>query len=315
MPLTILFLFILGYYFIGLSLSSAFLLAAVLSPTDPVLARSVQVDGPNEGDENDVNVSLTSEAGLNDGLAFPFVYFAISLIGINSISSPEISGIALNWFLYDFSYRIVLGLIIGATSGYVLSKVIMSKHGDANKDGENAGLILLASVFLTYGITEIFDGYGFLGVFIAALVGKKNLYNQNKPEYAKLPHMFSDQFEKIMMAVLLLWVGYYSLSGALNNLTYQEFLTALALIFIIRPISGYIALIIFKGSNLKRLAISIFGIRGIGSLYYLAYAQNADDFINIDSIWRVVLVCIIMSIVIHGISSKIIMKKIEKAKI
>ena len=312
MPLTIIATFLLGYYYLGLPIATACLLAAVLSPTDPVLARSVQVDGPNSGEENDVNVSLTAEAGLNDGLAFPFVYFAIMVAGLSSFSMEEVSSAVLAWTAYDFLYRVVIGTVFGVITGYALSKIVLSKHGDANKGGENAGLVLLASVFLTYGITELMDGYGFLGVFIAALMGKKNIYEQNKQDYAELPHLFSDQFEKILMALLLLWIGYYSLSGGLEGLQGREILFALLMIFIVRPVLGYISFLLTKGSKLDRFAISFLGIKGIGTLYYLAYAQNNQSFENLESLWRIVLITIILSIIIHGSSANLIMQKIHE---
>lgn len=311
MPLTILSLFLLGMHFVGLTIGAAFLLASILAPTDPVLARSVQVDGPCKGEENDVNVSLTAEAGLNDGLAFPFIYLAILLAGTTSFAFNDFGPEFLKWFSYDFIYRVFVGVIIGIITGYILSKILMSKHGDVNKQGDNAGLILISSTFLSYGITEFVEGYGFLAVFVAAIVGKNHLFENNEGQYAQKPHFFSDQIEKIMMALLLLWIGFYVGSGALKGVSINEVLFALALLLIIRPGFGYVSLWFSNGSKLDHFAISFLGIRGIGSLYYLAYAQNHQSFDMIDSVWRICLLVILFSVIIHGIASNIIMQKIH----
>ena len=79
MPLTIAGIAFLGWTILGLGIGAALLLGAVLAPTDPVLASDIQVGPPQSGKEDEVRFALTSEAGLNDGAAFPFVYLAIAI--------------------------------------------------------------------------------------------------------------------------------------------------------------------------------------------------------------------------------------------
>ena len=79
MMLSIVAIALLGWTVLGLGLAGAILLAGTLAPTDPVLASDIQVAAPGEGREDEVRFGLTSEAGLNDGLAFPFVNLAIAL--------------------------------------------------------------------------------------------------------------------------------------------------------------------------------------------------------------------------------------------
>ena len=314
MPLTIICVFSVGYWAVGLPLATALVLAASISPTDPVLARSVQVEGPNIGEENDVNVSLTSEAGLNDGLAFPFVYFAVAVANAGFHFNP--SEIDMEWFWYWFGYdliaRVGIGIVIGYLCGYFLSKIIFSKFGDAQQQNKNAGLVLLSSTFLTYGLAEIFDGYGFLSVFIAAITSRALYRSESEANYAKLPHLFSDQIEKILVALLLLWLGYYVATSGLVGITIAEILFAVAIVFLIRPITAFISLFFSRGSKLDKFAISFLGIRGIGSFYYLAYAQNHYTFLQIDSAWRIMIVTVIISIFIHGVFAHKIMDSISK---
>ena len=316
MPITIICIFLFGYWVIGLPFATALVLAAAVSPTDPVLARSVQVDGPNKGEENDVNVSLTSEAGLNDGLAFPFIYLAVAVANAGFFFNP--SEISMDWFWYWLGYdliaRVFMGLVIGVLCGYFLSKVVFSKYGDAQQGLKNAGLVLMSSTFLTYGIAEIFDGYGFLSVFIAAITSRALHKSDEEKNYAKLPHEFSDQIEKILVALLLLWLGYYSASSGLIGLTVPEILFAVAIVFLIRPVIAIISLALSRGSTLDKFAISFLGIRGIGSFYYLAYAQNHYEFLEIDSAWRIMIVTVLVSIFVHGVFAPIIMNRISKKR-
>ena len=91
MPLTILLLSLLSHWLLGLGAAAAILLAASLAPTDPVLASDVQVGPPKSGEEDETRFALTSEAGLNDGLAFPFVMCALALAETGRSGEP--------WFL------------------------------------------------------------------------------------------------------------------------------------------------------------------------------------------------------------------------
>lgn len=106
MPLTIAGVAVAGWGLMGLAPASALLLGAALAPTDPVLASDVQVAGPTTGgsqadlDEHDeVRFGLTAEAGLNDGLAFPFVYLAIAWAG-----AGQLGGWVWHWVWWDLGW-------------------------------------------------------------------------------------------------------------------------------------------------------------------------------------------------------------------
>ena len=79
MPLTIGAVALFGTAVLGLSLGAAIVLGAALAPTDPVLAGDIGVGPPGDEDEREPNFALTAEAGLNDGLAFPFVLVGLSV--------------------------------------------------------------------------------------------------------------------------------------------------------------------------------------------------------------------------------------------
>lgn len=114
------------------------------------------------------------------------------------------------------------------------------------------------------------------------------------------PHHFSDQFEKILLALLLLWLGAFAVSGALEALRWSEVLVAVAVILVIRPVAGFLALLPVSGTMLGRATIALFGIRGFGTVFYVAFAQGHAQFPSMDGVWRIAVLCILLSIVVHG---------------
>ena len=313
MPLTIVLVAAAGMAIAGLSLAAAVLLGACLAPTDPVLARSVQVDGPNEGVEDDVRLSLTTEASLNDGLAFPVVWLAIALAGsVGSVEGWVTSDWFTGWLVHDVGYRILVALIVGWVAGHGLGRIVQSKWGDAATGGENAGLVLLATTFLAYGAAESFEGYGFLSVFIAARAGRGFLRTVKQDDYVAMPHRFSDQFEKILLALLLLWLGIYAVSGILGATDWSDVAVAMLLVFVIRPVVGAIALAPTRGTGLEKGAIAAFGIRGMGSFFYVAFAQGHGDFPQIEEVWRIVVLTVLLSIVVHGVAAPVVMRRLRQ---
>ncbi|MEM7709798.1 MAG: cation:proton antiporter [Pseudomonadota bacterium] len=307
MPLTIMAVTLFGYGWLGLSLPGALLLAAALAPTDPVLARSVQVSPPGQ-DEEPMEVALTAEAGMNDGLAFPFVYLAIhaAAIGVDQMTTGE--AWLWSWLSFDLAYRVAAGIIVGHLVGLAISKVVFSPIGDGNQGAWNAVVVILSATLLSYGITEAVDGYGFLAVFFATRAGRSNTRDTENEGYEKYVHHGAEQLEAILLAVLLLWLGTFIGSGALVGTTWTEVLFALALIFVIRPASGMLALLFHRCGKMSRRNVAFFGIRGMGSIFYIAYAQNHADFADIDAVWRIAALTILMSILVHGYAANFLLK-------
>lgn len=310
MPLTMLGLVWMGMAFTGLSLASAVLLAAVLAPTDPVLARSVQVEGPNEGDESDVRVALTAEAGLNDGLAFPFVYLAIALAAVEAGQAGP--GWLTEWLGFDVAYRLAVGLVLGWGTGRVLGHFVHGPHGDAQRGASDAGMVMIGTTFLAYGLAEAVESYGFLAVFFAARAGRRHSSQKGESEYIEHPHRFSDQFEKGILALFLLWLGGYVVSGGMAGLRWSEVAVAALLIFALRPLAGMVAMAPLTGPRLQRFAIGAFGIRGLGTLFYIAYGAGAATFEGIDAVWRIALAAILLSVFVHGVLAPITMREIDR---
>jgi NhaP-type Na+/H+ or K+/H+ antiporter len=312
MPVTIALVALLGWAVAGLAAASALLLGAVLAPTDPVLASDVQVGEPTLGEganpeaEDDVRFTLTSEGGLNDALAFPFVYAAIAI----AEHGWAPSGWAVSWLAWDLVGRIVIALVVGWVVGRLLGIVAFRPPGRLSALAETPqGFVAIAATLLAYGATELLQGYGFLAVFVAAVVLRGT---ERTHEFHADLHGFAEQMENLLVVGLLILFGGAVVSGVLEGLTWQGALIAGLAVFVVRPASGLVALIGSELAPSERLAISFFGIRGFGSVYYLAYGLAAASFAGSDELWAIVAATMLLSIAVHGIGATPAMALVDR---
>lgn len=314
MPLCMLGLTLLGMWALGLGLAAALLIAATLAPTDPVLASEVQVGEPADVDEetdreDEVRFGLTSEAGLNDGLAFPFVYLAIAMSVVGTSPSdwfPE-------WFAVDVLWRIGMGVLLGFGTGKALARLFFSaRHDSIRLSNHSEGFVALAATFLAYGVTEMIEGYGFIAVFVCAVTIRSAEHTHG---YHKVLHAYVEQLERLMTVVILVLLGGAIARGLLAGVGWAEAGVALAFLLLVRPLSGWLALARGKTGPRERIAISFFGIRGIGSLYYLAYALGKGGFgAQMDYLWAIVGLVVATSVVLHGVTTAPVMKRLDRLR-
>ncbi|QDH70337.1 cation:proton antiporter [Marilutibacter alkalisoli] len=296
MPLTILAGLWLGQAWLGYSVATAMLLGAVLAPTDPVLAGDVQVHAPGKGGEDPVRFALTSEAGLNDGLAFPFVWLAV-VMALASAGEPMDWG---RWLALDVLWRVLGGVAIGVLVGYALMHLIFRSESEPTLSKSGEGLAALAITLTVYGVAELCHTYGFLAVFVAALMVRQK---ERDHDYHGILDTFAQQCEKLLMAVMLLLLGGALASGILSDLDWRGIVFALVFVLLVRPLAGWLGLIGASLTTRDRWAIAVFGVRGIGSLYYLAFAVNHAEFRDAGELWAVVCLVVVLSILIHGLTA------------
>jgi sodium/hydrogen antiporter len=294
-----------GYYFLGLDVASAALLGAVLAPTDPVLASDVQVGPPNEGFKSETRFSLTAEAGLNDGMAFPFTWLAITLALIANGAATSL----VQWFTYDFLYKIIAGLVMGYLLGKAVGNLVFRISTKYKFLKTNDGFLALALTLLVYGLTELVHGYGFIAVFISAITFR---HSEKKHDLHDELHSFTDQAERVLVAVVLILFGGTLVSGILSALTWKMVLFTLFFVFFIRPVAAYASVFTTKIHLKEKLAISFFGIRGLGTIFYLAFAFRQVEFRYKDELWAIAAFTILISIVIHGLSATPIMRHLKE---
>jgi sodium/hydrogen antiporter len=305
MPLTIAGVAILGWWAAGLAPAAALLLGAVLAPTDPVLAADVQVGPPGGEAEDEVRFGLTSEAGLNDGLAFPFTNAAIAMAAAGSAGVGSWLG---GWVLDDVLLKLGIGLAVGLAGGRAVGAVLFRLPTTRRIAESTEGFVSLATTLLVYGVAELCHGYGFVSVFVAAYVLR---HHERDHEYHEVLHASSESIERLVSAALLVLIGGAVVDGALAPLTLRGAALGLAVVLLVRPIAGWLALLRTTMPQSERWALAFFGIRGIGSVYYLAHALNEAEFADADELWAIVAFVILVSVLVHGVSAAPLMKRVD----
>ena len=312
MPLSIAAVAVLGAWGLGLGLVSALLLGAVLAPTDPVLADDVQVGPPLEGRGDEVRFGLTTEAGLNDGLAFPFTYLALAAAGAAAAGTVGEADWIARWAAFDLLYRIGVGVVVGVAVGWGISWYVFRVSGEpealeAGEDDTNPGLLIFTGIALAYGLAELAYGSGFLSVFVAAVAGRGFAPEE---EYAAHVYRSADQVEQALIAFALVVLGGI-LVGERAHLSWEAAGVAAAFVLIVRPLVGYASLNQCPLTRRERWALAFFGVRGVGSIYYLAFAQTRASFEGLETIWATVLLAIVCSAVLHGATATPAMRKLD----
>lgn len=326
MTLTVALIAVVGVLMLELPLGAAILLGAILAPTDPVLASAVQVE--SSGDLDRLRFSLTSEGGLNDGIAFPFVMLGLGLLGLHDLGTW-----GWRWLAVDVVWATVGGLSIGAILGALIGRLVVYLR---TRHKESVGLdefLAVGLIALAYGCAVLSQAYGFLAVFAAGIAlqrvkeqsGMIHATGQPDEPVAHATHAdhasaymmqavrgFNEQIERIAELAVVLVVGallpFASISAGTVGL--------LALLFLaIRPVSVWLGLAGAPVSPDQRMMIAWFGIRGIGSIYYLMYAiHHGLPTLLAGLIASVTLTAVAVSIMMHGISVRPMMHLYRKRK-
>jgi len=285
-----------GNVVMGLSLGAAVALAGALAPTDPVLAGDIGVGAPGEeGEEHEPHFAISAEAGFNDGLAFPFVLLGLAIAEGSS---------AVEWVTADLLYAIGVGTAIGAGMGWGIAASIVGLRDRELLIGALDGWIAVAATLAVYGVAETLGTYGFLAVFAAGLAFRR--YERDHELNARV-HGGAEIVEKFgELAVILLLGSMLTLDG-LGAPGLAGWGLALLVVFVLRPLTVNLALL---GSRLQRPGerafLAWFGVRGVGTLFYVAIAVAAGSPLPDDEreliAWTAV-ACVVLSVVLHGITA------------
>ena len=297
MPLTIGAIALLGDGLLGVSAAAALLLGAALAPTDPVLAGDIGVGPPGEEDEHEPNFALTAEAGLNDGLAAPFV-----LAGI-FVAEQGWSGWTLEWLAADVVYAIAVGTAIGAGVGTVAAWSIKALRTRELLAAEFDGFHAIASALVIYGLAELAGGYGFLGVFAGGIAFRRYEHDH---EMNITVHEGAERAEKLLELAVILLLGSMLTTAGLAAPGWEGWLLAVLLLVLVRPAAVLASLV---GSRMdqpdEKAFVAWFGVRGVGTLYYMAVIVNSGALGPAERelvVWTCVAV-VLVSIVVHGVSA------------
>jgi sodium/hydrogen antiporter len=296
MPLTIAGVALFGTVGMGLSIGAAITLGAILAPTDPVLAGDIGIGPPGHEDEHEPNFSITGEAGLNDGLAFLFLF-----LGLFTLDPGGTSWLG-DWLVADVLYAIVVGVVIGAAVGVGTAALsVRLKQRDLFAQAFDAWLAI-PTVLVIYGVTELAGAYGFIAAFAGGVAFRRYEHDH---EYKVRVHDGAEVMEKFgELAAVLLLGSMISIAG-LGAPGVWGWLLIPVLLLLIRPISVATALVGTSLPKGERAFVAWFGVRGIGSLYYAAVAVGSGYLSGVETeiiAWTTIAV-IGVSIVVHGMTA------------
>lgn len=317
MALTVALIAAFGYYLLAMPLGLAVLLGAILAPTDPVLASDIQVRQP--GDHDRLRFNLTCEAGMNDGTAFPFAMLGLGLLGLH-----ELGDAGLRWMLLDVLWASVGGIVIGVIGGIGVGWAA-SRLRQARPDWSGSDDFLgLGMIGVIFGLSTLVGAGGFLAVFFAAvalrqtelrLAGLVPVASHNGEETSAIEPpqvgigalVYKEHLERLSEVALVLLLG-----GMLfvDSWSWAAVGLALFVFFVVRPLSVLAGLGLTRTPTRMRLMVGWFGVRGIGSLYYLMYAinQGLPEDMALELI-HLTLVVVTLSIVLHGASAKPLIRR------
>jgi NhaP-type Na+/H+ or K+/H+ antiporter len=322
-----------AYYLLGLPLGAGVLLGAILAPTDPVLATDVQTRHP--GDRDQLRFTLTCEAGMNDGSAFPFVMLGMGLLGLHGLGE-----FGLRWALVDVLWATAAAIAIGVLSGAALAYLARTLRGHPPRHKLMDDFLGLGLIGVVYGVSVLVDAWGFLAVFFAAVAlrqtelklagidldrvdpdqprtglnepGAANPGPENEPAptVSEGSLVFKEHLERLSELMLILLIG-----GTLflDSWSWRAVVLALFLFMVARPLSVLVGLLGTRTSWPIRGMVGWFGVRGIGSLYYLMYAiqHGLPEDLALDLI-QLTLIAVTLSILVHGTSVKPLMSRFKR---
>ena len=315
-----------AYYVLGLPLGAGVLLGAILAPTDPVLATDVQIRHP--GDRDQLRFILTCEAGMNDGSAFPFVMLGMGLLGLH-----ELGEFGLRWALVDVLWATLAGIAIGIICGATLARLGWKLRGEPPEHQLMDDFLGLGLIGVAYGLSVLVDAWGFLAVFSAAVTLRQSEVklaaaaadypdrpqsggiepaaadaspdSEPTPTVSARSLIFKEHLERLSELMLILLLG-----GTLflDSWSWRAVGLALFLFAVARPVSVLAGLAGTRTSWPIRSMVGWFGVRGIGSLYYLMYAiqHGLPEDLALELI-QLTLIAVALSILVHGTSVKPLM--------
>ena len=317
-----------AYYLLGLPPGAAVLLGAILAPTDPVLATDVQIRHP--GDRDQLRFTLTCEAGMNDGSAFPFVMLGMGLLGLH-----ELGEFGLRWALVDVLWATTAGIAIGVVCGAALARLGWKLRGEPPEHKLMDDFLGLGLIAVVYGLSVLVDAWGFLAVFFAAVALRQTevklagaaqdqphrpqageieaATSSASPDDTPAPTVsarsliFKEHLERLSELMLVLLLG-----GTLflDSWSWRAVALALFLFVVARPLSAVAGLLGTRTSWPLRGMVGWFGVRGIGSLYYLMYAieHGLPEDLALE-LTQLTLIAVSLSILVHGTSVKPLMSR------
>jgi NhaP-type Na+/H+ or K+/H+ antiporter len=336
MIVTVPLLALFGVWGLGLALGPACVLAAMLAPTDPVLAHDVQVRDANDLDV--VRFSLSGEGGLNDGIAQPFLLIALAYC---AGTAPHARAVPIIGTLLETVWGLVGAIGIGALLGFATTHVVTwlrTRHGQALG---LEGFFALGLIELAYGTAQLLHTFGFLAVFAAGVAMRgveHRATGERSPQdaigsidssdvaataadpdkahayMAERVLGFTIELERIAEMAMMMMVGNLLSTLPTPLFTWSSAALIVVLFCVVRPLAVELSLLGSRAGPAERRMMSWFGIRGIGTVYYLAYALENGTAGQFTPLVPYALAVVTASVFVHGMSATPLMKRYRRAR-
>lgn len=334
MAITIPLIVIAGAWILGLSWPLALLLAAMLSPTDPVLAHDVQVRDANDLDT--VRFALSGEGGLNDGIAQPFTIVALMLCA-GSLAHP--SGAQVLQLTGVMVWGLVGGIAIGGVLGFATTHAVTWLRTRHSQALGLEGFFALGLIELSYGAAQLLHAYGFLAAFAAGVAMRRvehRATGERTPQaaigsidpadvaataaapesahayMAETVLRFTIEVERIAEMAMMIVVGNLLATLHAPLLTWGNVALFLVLFLVVRPVTVELSLLGSQASRKERGLMSWFGIRGVGTVYYLADALEQNPSSDVKALAPIALAIVTASVLVHGVSATPLMRRYRR---
>lgn len=302
---------VVAHELLGLPWAAALLLAAIMAPTDPVLASEVQIRSASDRDA--VRLSITAEGGLNDGSAFPAVMLGLGLLGLHTIGSK-----GLRWWWSDLLLPIGGGAALGIALGLLIGHEVRRRLRRGERLARDE-LLYAGAVTLAYGLARLSETSAFVAVFAMGATLLWPLRAEAQAEAADGAHELGERLfgfgarcERLVEATSVLAVGI-----ALHSVqpSWRALAFGLALVFVVRPLSVLLVVGRRSMARSQRRLMAWFGIRGVGTLFYLAFALEhgvTGDLAR--ELIAASLPAVALSIVLHGVSATPLMAAYQRRR-
>jgi sodium/hydrogen antiporter len=336
MLITVPLLTLAGVGLLHPSRGQALLLAAMLAPTDPVLAHDVQVRHPDDRDR--VRFALSGEGGLNDGVALPLVLVGLALCQETQPGAPQaLSAGFMGFTVWGIAGAVAAGALLSWTTTQAVAW-LRTRHAQALG---LEGFFALGLIELSHGIAQLIHTFGFLAVFAAGVTMRRVEHRASgeRSAHAAIGTVdpgdieataahpakahaymaesvlgFTIELERIAELATMMIIGNVLATLPSPLLTWSSVLLIAALFVVIRPLAVEASLLGSSATQAQRRLMSWFGIRGIGSFYYLAYAFEQGPRAEVLPLAPLVLAVLCASVVVHGISATPLMNWYQRLR-
>ncbi len=303
----------LAWLVLPLSWPAAFLLAAMLAPTDPVLASELQVH--SEQDRDALRVALSAEGALNDATAYPVVMLALGFMGLHEIGTH-----GLHWASLDLLWSVSAGAALGVACGRGIGHIMQRKlHEGTSTEWDE--LLYIGAIALTDGLAVVLHASPFLAVFAAGATLLRP-HPAHRPddevkEYGQQLQAFGARCERLVEVLMVLLIG-----ACLAHVRWSLLIVlfAVLMLFLVRPLSVLLSLPFLKWSgstmsNMQYGLIAWLGIRGVGTMFYLTLAlESGVSGVEAQLLLSASLAAIALSIALHGVSTTPLMNAYQRRR-